>query len=601
MPSIQEIYFKKPMSKLLLNTKGAIFLIILFYLSLAMFNINSPGLNTDEAFHGVASNNIFKDASDIVRGRAPFSGCYIILFRKIFPIMPSDYYGAVIAYLFYPFIRILGSNVISLRFGSIFIFAIFLLSVYQLCKIWFGKRVGLLAALLTATNLAFVQYSRVGLYRCEIIVMFFFWVGLFFLIKYSQKEKYSFLCLSFFFFGLGLSTKISFLYYIVALTLAYSTIGKRLNLLGSFNIKKAIIMLLSFCLGSFFIIVYNIKKPWITIKQLLSVLIDPNGTGRYTVGRGVNNWDYLNNLGMRLKDLFTLLKGDISGPFYWNIFGNSIIEIAFSLMAALVIISLVSLLFLALFSPNLSKIIRYRILFLYVIYAAVFFLSPFTLSGFNQGHLLVLLPFPQVAIALFLSYIWRKDEQRKIVFIRIFGWFLIISILLFNIWMNIYFNVQMKKTGGYGRWSTAIYELADYLQENNITTPVMFGYGLHSNLMFLTDNKVTPIIYDKFFPQPIISAYKQLFSDNEQLFYLTLTPDDDELEDFFASENLSGKDPGLGKVALMKFFKQFSRDQSKFHRDLFMKFIQESGRKKELYKIFMNNAGLPAYWLYKIY
>ena len=160
----------------------------------------------------------------------------------------------------------------------------------------------------------------------------------------------------------------------------------------------------------------------------------------------------------------------------------------------------------------------------------------------------------------------------------------------------------MKKTGGYGRWSTAIDELVDYLQKNNITSPVMFGYGLHSNLMFLTDNKVTPIIYDKFYPQPIISAYKELFSNNGQIFYLTLTPEKDELEDFFSHENLSGKDPGLGKkVALMEFSKRFSGDQSKFHRDLFMKFIREFGEKKELEKVFLNRVGHPVYWLYKIY
>lgn len=171
---------RKTLSEFILNTKGAILLIVLLYIALAAFNINYPGLNTDEAFHGVASNNIFKDASDIAKGKTQFLGCHVILFGKIFPIMPSDYYGAVIAYLFCPFIRILGSNAIALRLGCIFIFAIFLFFVYQLCKVWFGKRVGLLAALLTATNLAFVQYSRVGLYRCEIIVMFFFWVGLFF-------------------------------------------------------------------------------------------------------------------------------------------------------------------------------------------------------------------------------------------------------------------------------------------------------------------------------------------------------------------------------------------------------------------------------------
>lgn len=585
----------------ILNTRFTIFLIILLYLALAFFNINYPGLNTDEAFHGVASNNIFKDVSAIGEGKTQFLGCYLILFKRIFPIMPSDYYGAVIPYLFYPFIRILGSNAISLRTGCIFIFTIFLLLVYQLCKGWFGKRAGILATLLTATSLTFVQHSRVGLYRCEIIVMFLFWVGLFFLIKYSQKRKYLFLSLSFFFFGLGLSTKINFLYYIVALTLAYLIIGRKLDLLGSFNIKKVVIMLVSFCLGSFFMIVYNIKKPWITIKQLLSVLIDPNGTEKYTTGLAMNNWNYLDNLGIRLMDLFTLLKGDISARIDWGVTKTSIIESFSPLITNLSAAPLVLVLFFALFSSGLSKIIRQRILFLYILYSAVFLLSPFTISGFCQGHLLVLLPFPQVAVAIFLDYIWSMSEQRKIFFVRIFGWFLITSILLFNIWMNIYFNMQMKRTGGYGRWSTAINELADYLEKNNITAPVMFGYGLHSNLIFLTGKKVDPIIYEKLYPQPIAFAYEQLFSSTEQIFYLTLSPADDELEDFFATEDTPGKARGLGKDTRKEFYRLFSGDQSKFNRDLFMRFIKEFGRKKELVRVFMNNVGMPVYWLYKIY
>jgi len=585
------------MLKPLLNTKSAVFLIILIYFSLATFNINYPGLNTDEAFHGVASNNILKDASDIKKGRTQFLGCHVILFGKIFPIMPSDYYGAVIPYLFYPFIRILGSNAIALRFGSIFISAIFLLFVYHLCKIWFGKRVGLLATLLTATNLAFVQYSRVGLYRCEIIVMFFFWVGLFFLIKYSQKKKYYFLCLSFFLFGIGLSTKINFLYYIVALTLAYLIIGKRLNLLSPFNIKKAIIMLLSFCLGSFFIIVYNIKEPWITVRQLLSVLTDPHGTSRYTNAMGANNWAYLNNLAVKSQHLFTLLGGDISDKVYWGVFGNYAIELFSVLMTGLIIASLVVLLFLALFRPGLSKIIRYRILFLYVIYATVFLLSPFTLSAFNQGHLLILLPFPQVALAIFLIYIWQRAEQSKIILMKLFVGFSISFIIFFNIVTNIYFNIQMKKIGGYGRWSTAIGELADYLQKNNITSPIMFDYDLHSNLLFLSDNRVSPVIYDKFYPEPLIAAYKKLFSANREIFYLSITPEKIEMEEIIAS--------GSWRMGDLKRKKEFPRlfleGPNKYHKDLFMNFIKKSGKKKELKKVFFNNAAHPVYWLYRIY
>ena len=45
---------------------------------------------------------------------------------------------------------------------------------------------------------------------------------------------------------------------------------------------------------------------------------------------------------------------------------------------------------------------RPKVLFLYIVYGTVFFLSPFTVSNLDPGHLVVLLPFPQIATALFL-------------------------------------------------------------------------------------------------------------------------------------------------------------------------------------------------------
>lgn len=583
--------------KSFLACKRSISAIILFYILLAIFNINYPGLNTDETFNGVVSTNILKDA---VTGKTQILNRHLVLFGRIFPVTASEYYGPIVPYLIYPFIRTLGLNTISLRLSSIFILAIFLFFVYQLCKLWFGERVGFLATLLTATNLVFVQHSRVGLFRGEIFVMAFFWLGLSFLAKYSENRKYLFLFLSFFFFGLSLNTKITFLYYAVGLILAYLIIGRRFDLLGILNTKKVIVILFSFCLGSFLLIVYNIIDPWVNFKQLFSAMTDINSAGLYTTAPA-NNSHYLRNLGTRSRDAFTILSGDISSRLDWGVVENSNIEIISPLITGLALISLVTVIFLALFSSSPSKIIRYRILFLYIIYVSVFFLTPFTLSAFNQGHLLILLPFPQITMAIFLGYILEKAEQRKLVFVKLFGWFLITAALLFNIWMNIYFNIQMKRTGGYGRWSTAIVELTDYLKKNKITSPVMFGYGLHTNLIFLSGNEVVPQIYDKFYPKPIIPEYKRLFSEKKPIFFLTFTPDGNELEDLFANGSRSDKKTGLKKDLFCMLYMRFMKDENVAYRDLFMKSIQESGKKKELEKVFLNRSGQPVYWLYKIY
>ena len=586
--------FKK--HALILNSQAPILLIILVFLILTLLNINYPGLNTDEASNGVAGSNILRDVGDIAGGKPPLLYCHVTLFGKIFPIMQSQYCGATIAYLVFPFFRFFGANAVGLRLCSILILAIFLLFLYYFCKNWFGNRVAIMASLITATNLAFVQYGRLGLYRTEIFVMSFFWVGLFFLIKYAQAKRYLFLILSFLFFGLSFSIKITFLYYAVALTVAYLLIGRKPGLLGTFKIKEVVLMLFSFCTGAFLIITYNIMEPWVTVKQLFSVLTNAQATSANTIGEGAKNWDYLNNFSQRLMQSFSLLKGDISDRFFWGVFENNTIE-AFSLSAVILVIgSLVLLLGVVLFTSSLPKITRSRVLFIYILYSILLLLSPFTMCGLNQGHLLVLLPFPQVAMAIFLCYLWDIAWQFKKTLIKVFVGFLLSFTILFNIFMNLYYNIQMQRTGGFGRWSTAINELVDYLKENNITAPVMFDYDLHSNLIFATDNKVVPIIYDKFYPKSVALAYNELISSNRKIFYLTITPEESEREELLRNESYRVQDKKFSN----DYLAMFSADKNSYYKDLFMQFAKESGRKVQLEKVFLNRAGVPVYWLYKI-
>jgi 4-amino-4-deoxy-L-arabinose transferase-like glycosyltransferase len=586
--------FKK--HKSILNSQIPILLIVLVFLILALWNINYPGLNTDEAAKGVVSSNILRDASDIAQGKIQLLGYHVILYGKIFPIMEAQYSGATIPYLIFPFIRFFGLNILALRLCPVIIMAIFLFFLYYFCKNWFGVKVAIAASLITATNLVFVQYSRLGLYRSEIFVMAFFWFGLFFLIKYAQIKRYLFLILGFLFFGLSFSIKITFLYYAVALTIAYFLIGKRNGLLGIFKIKEIAIMLVSFCAGAFFVISYNVIEPWITAKQLFSVLTNVQATSVNTIGEGAKNWDYLNNFSQRLMQFFGILRGDVGDRFFWGISGNSAMEVFSSLAVILVIICLGLLLATALFIPSLTKIGKNRVLFICIIYLAVLLLSPFTMSGFDQGHLLVLLPFPQLALAVFLCTLWSVVSKNKKLVKAIVG-FLFVFTIFFNIFMNLYYNMQMQRSGGYGRWSTAIGELADYLKKNNITAPVMFDYDLYANLIFSTDNQVVPRIYDKFYPEPAVLAYNELTLTNREIFYLTITPEESEREHLLTNEFFRAQNG----IFWRDYLKNLSSNKNKYYKDLFMQYVKKSGRVVYLERVFLNRAGVPVYWLYKIF
>jgi len=96
--------------------------IILVFCILTLWNIDYPGLNTDEATNGVPSVNIFRDAGDIAGGKVPLLYCHVVLFDKIFPIMQSQYCGATVAYLAFPFVRLFGPSALALRICSVFFF-----------------------------------------------------------------------------------------------------------------------------------------------------------------------------------------------------------------------------------------------------------------------------------------------------------------------------------------------------------------------------------------------------------------------------------------------------------------------------------------------
>lgn len=568
-----------------LDRKLLILLPIALFLILAVYNLNYPGMSIDEAGDGIVSSYILKDAhgynlKDTQSLKAAqncvlknthskkelmITNFYFVLFNRIFPVMSGEYVGSVFSYLIYPFSLVLGLNVITLRITPIFFSVFTLIFIYLSCKIWFGTRAAFLAALLTAVNLVFVQYSRVGLYREEIFIVFFFWAGFFLLLKYFETKRNIFLYFSLYFWGLGFSAKIIFLFYAVGITVAYMLLRKKLNLTIFLSLRQLMVAVVSFCLGAFSIIAYNLEAPLITLKVIFKSLFSSPFRAAGS-NLNINNLDYLANFKLRFLDLMTFLKANIVERTDWGVIGPLPFEKVSFMIACLTIFSFIFVLIFALFSQN--KSIKYRILFIYVVYITVIFLTPFTVSGFCPGHLTVLLPFFQIALALFLDYIWQRFRNKKPFLIAVYSIFLI-PLLLFNIWLNIYFNNEMKKNGGYRRWSTTVYELADYLQKNNILSPITFGWGLKENIAFITHQEVVPLIYDEAYSDlsgSVVDKYKQLSLENKPIFYLTM-----------------GFEENIPK------------------RDLFMKLARESGKKIMLVRKFFNRKGDSVYWLYKIF
>ncbi|MBL7131193.1 MAG: glycosyltransferase family 39 protein, partial [Candidatus Omnitrophica bacterium] len=533
--------------------KAGIFIIIAIFLTLSLPYIYNPGLNIDEADKAITCDIMFKNTLTVPQD--VLAGYHITLFNRFVPTMASPYSGRIHVYLMYIFSRLFGVNVFSLRLSSIVVSAFTLYFIYLLCKMWFGYRVAAITVLLTATNLFFVQYARLGYYREVVFILFFFWAGFFLISKYLRERKLYLLCLSFFLFGLGLTTKITMLFYLASLAISFMLLNRKFKLLLGVNIKHASLALLSFCAGSFYLILFNIREGWMTVKLLLNALMRPSP--------GYNNLAYLYNLRERIKHLMELLGGNISERFEWGVTEGHFME---SIAPVLVALFFISFIFVFLYMFFLKgKIEKHKIMFFFIFYITVFFLTPFTIGGSNPGHLLLLLPFPQLVVALSIDYIWMKSKDERMAFGV--ASLLLAPFLVFHVATNIHFHKEMKRNGGYRRCSTAIYGLTDYLIEKGIYSPVTFGWGLHHNIAFLSKYKVVPNQLDENYSLEYIEReYRRLSLKNEPIFFLTKGSED-------CMPNLN----------------------------LFMRLAEKDGRNKEPHKVFYNHAGEPVYWLYKIY
>lgn len=529
-------------------------LAVTVFLALAVPNLHCPGLHMDEGTYGNIAGYVLGPASS--QHSLVLLNYHVKLFGRILPIYAEEYVGAVMHYFLSPALRLFGRNVMAIRLTTIAFSCCSIVFLYFFCESWFNRRVAFLSSLLLASNLLFVQFSRIAFHREEILLITFLSAFAFFAVKYSESGKTRFLCFSSFCLGLGLAAKITFLWYLIGLGIATILLFRNPPLKRSLQFREYILASLAFCLGSLFLILYNVNNDWKTLALFINCLLES------VPGHEVNNLQYFSNLAVRWNHLLQFLKGHIMVSDQWGIVSTSPVEALGPYVLWTNIVSIVCLPVLSLFPKGALKRVRGRLLFLYSMYAVGFFLTPFSLKGLCMGHLLVLLPLPQIALALLLDYLWCLAKEKMSLFSPVLL-FLLLPVLVFNIGTNAYFSVQMSKNGGRGRWSTAIYELAEYLEENGIDSPVTFGHGLRENIAFLTHFRVNPIVCNGDSPQQLSRTLEKLSSKKGPIYSLWAATDYED----------------------------------EHRRDRFAGLAFREGKVGKLEKIFFNQAGAPVFWL----
>jgi len=573
-------------------------LTIFFYISVT--NINLPGLYYDEAMDVVPT-------MQVVLGQPveAWTGVSISLGGRTFPVMIMSYLGTVCTYLMLPFFYLLGVNVFSLRLMTIVFGGLTLILYYLFVKDFLNRRVAAITVLLLAVHPSFIFWSRQGIYVTS--VMTFMAAGsLFCLLRWHRRKTDWYLYAGTFLLGLGLSAKFLFIWFIIALSASYyilrfSALPLRASwpdrrtilkiLAFNMNAKQLVLGLLSFCVGAGGLLWYNLNTLG-TIKAL--------GKNLIATDQGVNNLDLLRNLLTEIKAFLVLIKGSWFG-FYGSSFDNSFYPVIFC-------VSVVGLAFLLFFSgrylsrwgepwrrfriagvfahrqpvncqghsqpspgwlnacSDKAETYRTKAVFLFSMFALILVQSCFTVSGLGATHLLIMLPLPQLIIALFMEALYQVITPKMLPSALMAV--VVVALIAQDLRVDFRYHQALQRSGGLGRFSDASYELADYLEDDHITSPVAVDWGFKNNIQILTKGTVNPV---------------EIFQYSWDL-----------NEEFSREVSRHLSDPSNLYLFYAKEFSSFDR------YDAFERIVREANKAIQLERTFYQRDGTPVYYLYRV-
>lgn len=512
----------------------------------ALHQLHLPGFYYDEALD-------LAPMLDVMHGRQPELLRGIGIGR--FPVMLLDYMGSLGGYLTLPFMWLFGPGYVAARAQPIFFSCITIVLAWLLARRWFGYSVAGVAVLLLAVNPSFIWFSRQGISVTSVMTVFS--IGALLLLdevirresressiegqESSAKNRElaldsRFLALSAgVLIGLGLWAKLLFLRWVIVLIVigavflfTRSHAARRIQ-----NQREHLIALLPALLwtlvgaliGALPLIYYNLAglvrdgQAW-TVTLLLDSLTHP------TQQFGVNNLDFFHNIQKAVDDVRVF----VDGSYFWY---NGVPFSNVYAVPALILGAIVGGVLAIIRGRGLSdappaqqgeRDESRRFFAVLASIATLIVLGAFTVSGLWSTHQFIMLPLPQLVVAC--AAVWlaefvtgfvirghgdegtrgqenkgtrgHGDTGTKRNRLVAFSSLLLVSLLLAlplsrDVWVNEQHHATLARTGGSGRFSDAIYKLADWLDANGVNQPVALDWGIEKNLRVLTADRVRPV------------------------------------------------------------------------------------------------------------
>jgi len=458
---------------------------LVVFLALCLYQIELPGLHYDEAREAAVP------AMQLIMGQPveTFRGSGIRITGRLFPLVVTDYIGALNIYLLVPFFALLGSNVFALRLMPVVFAALTLLVTYRLAQQLFNRRVAVINCLLLAVNPSFIFWSRQGVFVTSItgtiaVASLLCWL------HWYREGRARYLYWGAFLFGLGLYAKLLVLWVIVALGATFFVL-KMPNLRKGFRLwaisgrsayRQLAIALLCFLLGIFPLIIYNVQT------RGTFLTLTGNLTSTYY---GASNLAFAENLSTRLEQLEVVLNG---GHLWYlgGVFTNDLYPFLF-VGAGLACIPVVIL--------KARREWR-RVAFPFLMLAFMALASCFTVSALWSTHYAILVPFLPMAMAVALDLLVRhaippgagqKGNPIRWLIPHLVMFLVTTVLAVSDLRVDLSYHQALARSGGYAAHSDASYELAHYLQDQGIVSPLAMDWGIDATVQFLTLGAVNPI------------------------------------------------------------------------------------------------------------
>jgi len=403
----------------------------------------------------------------------------IKVFDHVLP-LNSYYNGMTDMYFFMiPMGSILGFDYLTVRIYGIIIVLLATIFTFLLGKTLFNEKVGLISAFLFAFLPSTIFYGMLPLWT-KFSLVFWFIPSLYFLVEWRKTGKIRFLIIAFVFLGMGLSTKINFVWVIVALAIAFLIFRPKIIR----NIKDFVIMGISMIAGSTILIISFLSRPTYFLSSLLSRVSD-------TTPYGYSNLDFSSNVATRFSNFTQLMDG--SSLMFLGGQHSNIIFVYF------LVISIIGIFLLRLkFHNRFFK----KSLFLILMLTIMIVVSSATVTVLNVAQLVILLPLAPLIIGAFIvtlsDRISKKANNEIFSLPIIFG--LTIFLLVSNFMVIDSYKSDLERTGGVGLYSIILYDIADYLKENNMNQIVTLDWGSVYSIYISSNYEIFPsaaILYDR--------------------------------------------------------------------------------------------------------